>query len=86
MKTFLKCSQKVHVHKIEDRKPSGTVGIRGTVGMYGNSQINTKRYLKKGYPFVFLSLYERYLIMDKLIELKIDGELAFASAQKWYYT
>ena len=28
-----------------------------TVGMYGNSQINTKRHLKKGYPFLFLSLY-----------------------------
>ena len=44
-----------------------------TVGMYGNSRIigiNTKRHLKKGYPFVFL------------IELKIDREFAFASAQK----
>ena len=29
MKTFLKCSQKVHVHKIEDRKSLETVGIRG---------------------------------------------------------
>ena len=66
--------------KIEDRKSSEPFGNCRNVRKFPNQY---KETFENGYPFVFLSLCQRYLIMDKLIELKIDREFAFASPQKW---
>ena len=44
----LKSSQKVHVWKLKIGRRRNT---SETVGMYGNSRINTRRHLRKGYPF-----------------------------------
>ena len=86
MKTFLKCSQKVHVHKIEDRKPSETVGIRGNCRNVRKFPNKYKEISEKGISLCIFKFILTIFNNGKLIELKIDGELAFASAQKWYYT
>ena len=79
MKTFLKCSQKVHVLKIEDRKPSKYVGNSRNVRKFPNKYQET---FEKGISFCIFKFLLTIFNNGKFIELKIDREFAFESAQK----